>query len=276
MRVFAMGAALAACAAASGCVTAAVGAAAGLGVIVAQERTVGEALDDATGAAEIKGRLLAADSNGFAEVDVEMANGRLLLSGPVPSMEHRQAAEQIAWSVSRVDSVANEITVGPRSGAVRSTLDELITAQLRARLVASSRVRAIDINIETQSGVVYLMGLARTEEDVVAAAEIASLTPGVQRVVSLMQVRAPAERVAQAAPIETPLVAASQTLGPGQVAAPAFGPGPTAPAGFPYPTSLGETQNAPSGALQGAPLGPPTPLGQAVGAATVPGAETGR
>jgi len=189
--------AVGACVGTSGCVTAAMGAAASVGVAMAQERTVGQALDDATGGAEIKTRLIAADRNGFGEVDVELANGRLLLSGPVPTMEHRIEAERLAWSVSRVQAVANEITVGPRSGLLRSAMDEMITAQVRARLIASSSVRSIDVNIETNQGSVYLMGLARSTEEIESAAQIASITPGVQRVVSYMQVRQPGEHLAR-------------------------------------------------------------------------------
>ncbi len=184
-------AAVAACAAVSGCMTAAVGAAASVGVYAMQDRTIGEGIDDATASNQVKMRLMAADRVAFQEVDVEVANGNLLLSGAVPTAEHRQAAETIARSVGTIDNVFNEIFVGPHSGLVRNAQDELITAQIRARLAASPAVRAINVNIETFQGNVYLMGSARTEHELQRAAEIASVVSGVQRVVSFMQVRQP-------------------------------------------------------------------------------------
>lgn len=184
-------AALGACAFASGCATAAVGAVAGVGVFAVQDRTIGEGIDDATASQEVKTRLMAADSAGFAQVDVEVANGSLLLSGAAPSEEHKQAAEMIARNVRSIDAVYNEIFVAPPSGFVRSAADELITAQIRARLTASPNVRAVNVNIETFEGNVYLMGTARTEQELQRAAEIASVVSGVRRVVSFMQVRAP-------------------------------------------------------------------------------------
>jgi osmotically-inducible protein OsmY len=183
--------ALAACAASSGCVTAAVGAAASVGIYAVQDRTIGEGIDDATASDRVKLRLMAADSGAFTEVDVEVANGALLLSGAVPTEEHRQAAETIARGVPSIDVVYNELFVGTRSGFVRSAQDELVTAQIRARLTASSSVRAINVNIETFHGNVYLMGYARTDNELRRAAEIASVVPGVVRVVSFMQVREP-------------------------------------------------------------------------------------
>jgi len=181
----------AASASVSGCMTAAFGAAAGIGLYAVQDRTIGEGIDDAVASQEVKTRLLAADGAGFAEVDVEVANGVLLLSGVAPTEQHRATAEMIARSVGSVQTVYNEIFVGARSGLARSAADELITAQIRTRLTASPAVRAVNINIETFHGNVYLMGTARSEHELQRAAEIASVVPGVRRVVSFMQVREP-------------------------------------------------------------------------------------
>lgn len=198
-----MFAALALCGASSGCVTAAVGAAANVGVFAMQDRTIGQGIDDATASQEVKMRLMATDRAGFVEVDVEVANGALLLSGAAPTEQHRQTAEMIAQNVSSVHTVYNEIFVGQRSGFVRSAQDELITAQIRTRFTASRSVRSINVNIETFHGNVYLMGLARTDQELQRAAEIAATTPGVRRVVSFMQVRARSQpnTFASAAPV---------------------------------------------------------------------------
>jgi osmotically-inducible protein OsmY len=181
----------AACTGASGCMTAALGTAAGVGVYAMQDRTIGEGIDDAAASQQVKLRLLAADRAAFQEVDVEVANGNLLLSGTTPTAEHRQAAETLARGVRTVDNIFNEIVIGQPSSFARNAQDEFITAQIRARLAASSDVRAINVNIETFHGNVYLMGLARSDHELRRAAEIASVVRGVRRVVSFMQVRSP-------------------------------------------------------------------------------------
>ncbi|MEQ1709098.1 MAG: BON domain-containing protein [Terricaulis sp.] len=217
-------AALAACAASSGCVTAAIGAAAGVGVFAIQDRTIGQGIDDASASQQVKMRLMAADRAAFAEVDVEVAGGNLLLSGGAPTEQHRQAAETIARSVPNLHNVYNEIFVGQHSGLVRNAQDEWITAQIRTRLTASPAVRAINVNIETFHGNVYLMGTARTEQELQRAAEIASVVGGVQRVVSFVQVRpAPVPYYAQAAAVPpTPEYRGEPEPIPGAEAAPSY------------------------------------------------------
>jgi osmotically-inducible protein OsmY len=183
-------AALAACAGASGCVTAAAGAAASIGLFAVQDRSIGEGIDDAVASQRAKARLMAADRAAFAEVDVEVAGGNLLLSGTAPTEEHRRAAETIARGVPNLRYVYNELVVGEPSSLGRSAQDEWITAQIRTRFFASPAVRSVNINIETFHGNVYLMGNARSDLELRRAAEIASTAPGVRRVVSFMQVRA--------------------------------------------------------------------------------------
>jgi len=181
-----------------GCAIAGAAGAASLGVVAVQDRTMGEGIDDALASNQIKSRLLMLDRAGFSAVDVEVAAGRLLLSGYAPSEQHRDAAEVTARNVASVREVFNEIQVGPADTWRRSAQDEFITAQVRTRLIASRSVRGVNVNIETHRGVVYLLGLARTEEELQRAAEITSTVSGVSRVVSLMTVRERLPRFEQA------------------------------------------------------------------------------
>jgi len=170
-----------------GCVAAAVGTAGAVGVAAVQDRTVGEAVDDASASNEIKAKLLA--EGGYGEVDVEVSNGLALLSGRVASPEMRVKAEDIAWSSTRVTDVANEIQIEAPGGFFANASDELITARVRSSLIAARDIKSVNFNIETYNGVVYLMGLARSDAELEAAAEKASLVGGVNRVVSYVRVR---------------------------------------------------------------------------------------
>lgn len=184
-----------------GCAAAVIGTAGAVGINSLQEKTLGEAVDDATTSSEIKAKLLNESGARFAEVDVEVANGLVLLSGRVNAPEDRTYAEGIAWSASRTQDVANEIRIEPPGGFFSNVSDEIITGRVRARLIGSSKVKSVNINVETYGGVVYLMGIARSTEELRAAAEEASVVGGVKQVVSYIRVREASSR--QAAPIRT-------------------------------------------------------------------------
>lgn len=171
----------------SGCATAIVGAAGATAVTATQERTFGEALDDAAVSNEIKSRLMA--NGGLGEVDVEVAAGLVLLSGRVQTPELRLKAESIAWSVKRADDVANEVRIESPGGFFANASDELISARVRSRLLGSSSVQASNFNVETYGGTVYLLGIARSAKELEKAADEASRVGGVNQVVSYVRLR---------------------------------------------------------------------------------------
>ncbi|MEL7454010.1 MAG: BON domain-containing protein, partial [Pseudomonadota bacterium] len=173
--------------AASGCATAIIGAAGVTAATATQERSFGEALDDASVSNEIKSRLLT--NGGLGEVDVEVAAGLVLLSGRVQTPELRLKAESIAWSVKRADDVANEIKIESPGGFFANASDELISTRVRARLLGSSTVQVNNFNVETYGGTVYLLGIARSTKELEKAAEEASRVGGVNQVVSYVRLR---------------------------------------------------------------------------------------
>ena len=174
-----------------GCVVAAVGTAGAVGLTAAQDKSFGEAVDDATLSNQIKAKLLSENSEKFAEVDVEVANGLVLLSGRVNNPEDRVRAEGVAWSAALTQDVANEIKIEPPGGFIANVADEIITGRVRARLIGSSTVKSVNFNVETYDGIVYLMGVARSPKELKQAAEEASVVSGVKQVVSYVRIREP-------------------------------------------------------------------------------------
>jgi osmotically-inducible protein OsmY len=171
----------------SGCVAAVVAGGAAVGIAAAQDRSMGAAFDDTATYSAIKGRLLSRGVREFGEVDVQVVRGFVLLSGRVTTEEEKATAEHIARHTEGAREVANELLVQRPGGVLNNLNDEWITKSVQAQHIASPHVRAVNIVVETYNGVVYLLGTARTEDELRHAAEIASRTSGVQRVVSYVE-----------------------------------------------------------------------------------------
>ena len=175
-----------------GCAVAAVGAAGAVGLAAAKDKSLGESVDDTTTSGEIKAKLLSESFNRFAEVDVEVNDGLVLLSGRVDAPTDRVEAEGIAWTAVGAHDVANEIKIEPAGGFIANVSDEIISGRVRARLIGSSTVKSLNYNIETYDRIVYLMGTARTADELKRAAHEASVVAGVRQVVSYVRSREPA------------------------------------------------------------------------------------
>lgn len=151
-------------------------------------RSMGRQLDDFNASLGVKSAMLRSEGYALDQVDVEITEGVMLLSGSAPRDADRIFAECLAWSAPGVRSVVNEIEVGAWRGTRELAQDSVITQQVRARLMQDPDVRALNFNIETRQGVVYLLGYARDRTEADHAARHAARVPGVERVVDLVRV----------------------------------------------------------------------------------------
>lgn len=167
---------------ASGCAVATAG------VKKGDERNFARSLHDVNAARAIRARMMRTQGFQLKGVDVEVAEGIVLLSGNVPRPEDRVEAERIAWSADKIVQVGNEVRLMGKQGSVRNIKDGALHQSVRARLIATKTVKARNYNIEVHDGIVYLLGVARSENELATAAHIASTTRGTQEVVSYVRI----------------------------------------------------------------------------------------
>ena len=164
---------------------AATGVAAGV-YVASDRRTTGTYIEDQSIESRASSRLREANLASQSRIRVISYNRYVLVVGQVPSEEIRHAAIEIIRRVENVRGVYNELTIGPSSAFSVRTSDSGITASVKKRLSSDRNVTARDINVTTEAGVVYLMGLV-TRAEGNAAADVASTTRNVIRVIRLFE-----------------------------------------------------------------------------------------
>lgn len=146
-------------------------------------------------------------------------NGVVLLSGKAVSLSDHVRAVQVARRVGGVRRVSSEIespvqltdrelhdmTEGPQAadgkpgGVMQSLSDSWITTATKMRLLANSTTPALDINVDTDQGVVTLFGVVPSDDAKKAAAVEVEKVNGVRSVVNSLQVVPESTREAVAA-----------------------------------------------------------------------------
>jgi len=175
---------LAAAAALQGCVpVAVVGAGAAGAMSYEDRRTTGVQIDD-EGIELRAGNRIGERYGDKAHVNVTSFNRGVLLTGEVPDEKAKQDIEKIAATVPNVRLVANELRVGPPSSFSDRANDSAITGKVKAHFVDAGKFSAVHVKVVTEASVVYLLGLV-TETEGKLAAEIASTTGGVKKVVKV-------------------------------------------------------------------------------------------
>ncbi|MGZ5186062.1 MAG: BON domain-containing protein [Caldimonas sp.] len=176
----------------SGCAPLLVGGAVVGGAMVATDRrTTGSQVDDETIELKANSRMNEAFGD-RARVSTTSYNRMVLLTGEVPSEGDKTTAEQVVARVDNVQSVVNELTVGPMNTFGEKTKDAFITAKVKASLIDAKDLFANSIKVITHRGTVYLMGRV-TEREATRAAEVARGVSGVVKVVRVFEVLSESE-----------------------------------------------------------------------------------
>lgn len=166
-----------------------VGAGAGAGVAVAQERGFKGAMNDTEIRLQINDLWLQESISLYSKINLQVQEGKVLLTGNVQDPETRLNAVRLAWQATGVREVINEIEVRDESSLSDSAQDAWIATQLKTKLLLDSEVTSINYSIETVNQVVYLMGVAQSQAELDRVIGHAKNISYVRRVVNYVRVK---------------------------------------------------------------------------------------
>lgn len=190
----------AAAASLSGCILplVAAGGAAGGYQVLGQERAPGDQINDTVIRTLTSQSWDQFNPDLAHDLDATVYDGRVLITGRVPKEEWRQEAVQRTWKVDGVKEVYDEIGVGPETHFSDDARDTVISTRLRSDLLADSHVKSINYTVKTENAVVYVIGSARSQDELDRVTGYARNIANVRRVVSYVKIRtgAPATKEA--------------------------------------------------------------------------------
>ena len=136
----------------------------GTGVSIALDpRSLGTQIDDSIMQQNLRARLITADKSYIISVKTKILDGRIFLTGKVNSVEDKLNITKLAWEIKGARSVKNDLQIKEKFNFKRSAKDLLITSQLRAALIGSKKIKAVNYNIDTYRKKIYVYGIAQNK-----------------------------------------------------------------------------------------------------------------
>ena len=175
----------------SGCASTVIGAGAVAGNAAMQDRGFVKTVEDTALEAKINAKLLGYSAELFVDVSVEVYQGRALLTGKVKRTNDRIEAVRLAWNVSGVREVINEIQVEDTSDLLDAARDHWVTAELATKITFDKEIKSVNYSIDTVNGTVYLMGIAQSQAELDRVRNIARQLSYVRRIVSYVEIKKP-------------------------------------------------------------------------------------
>lgn len=119
-------------------------------------------------------------------INVTSYNRMVLLTGEAPTDAIKADIEKLIMGVDNVRRIFNEIAVAGNTSLASRSNDTLITSKVKGRFLGERKFQINHVKIVTENEVVYLLGVV-TQQEADNAAQIASSTSGVKKVVKVFE-----------------------------------------------------------------------------------------
>lgn len=154
-------------------------------VFIRNQNGITGAISDSSLQAKINAKLLKKDPDILDRVELSVKHGNVIVIGYMQTEEQCRKAMYLIRNICGPNiSVFDEVKVGEIPGAKVVTKDSNITTKIKSAMAFDSNIHALNYDVTTVKGIVYICGIAQTkfERDVVL--NCARTTPGVEKVVS--------------------------------------------------------------------------------------------
>lgn len=158
-------------------------------VIAEGDRSLGTVVDDATIKLNLSAKFLQSENRLFLDVNSNVTEGRVLLTGLVDTQEIRIEAVRKVWEISGVKEVINEIEVGNKTTLKEYMNDLWINTQVKSLAARTIGLRSFSYNFETIKGKVYIAGITSRPEQLQAIVESTKTIKGVKEIVNYVVIK---------------------------------------------------------------------------------------
>ena len=154
-----------------------------------EERSFNNFVEDTIILAQLKNAYFSNNEKIFFNVSVEVTEGRVLLTGSVEQIDERIEATKLAWSIEGVNEVINEIQISNDEGILDYADDLIMKTKINAKLLLDKDILNLNYSVEVVNGIVYLIGIAQSQEELNSVMNISENTYGVQNVISYVRLK---------------------------------------------------------------------------------------
>ena len=147
-------------------------------------RSIGTVVDDATIKLSLSAKFLKAENGLFVNINSNVIDGRVLLTGIVDTQEIRINVVRMVWEIKGVAEVVNEIEVGENTTIKEYINDLWINTQAKSLAAKTLGLRSLSYNFETIKGKVYIAGITNKPEQLEKYIEVLKDLKGVREIVN--------------------------------------------------------------------------------------------
>ena len=158
-------------------------------VVAEGDRSLGTVVDDATIKLNLSAKFLESSGSLFLNINTNVLEGRVLLTGIVETQEIRIDAIRLVWEIEGVIEVINEIEIGNKTTLKEYANDLWINTQIKGLALKTIGFRALSYNFETIHGKVYIAGITSRPQQLETIIQGTKTIKGVKEIINYVIIK---------------------------------------------------------------------------------------
>ena len=164
----------------------------GIGAIAfsssAQEKGLGTSINDKLIYVKLRNAIYDWNPSVSENISLSVDNGSILVTGKIKNVDTKIQLTKILWEINGVKEVNNKVQISETSNFKNIAKDLASLGEIKARLMASTKLNSLNYSIDVVNNIAYISGIASSEEEISIVTQIAQEARFIKEVQNFVKV----------------------------------------------------------------------------------------
>ena len=139
----------------------------------AQEKGLGTSINDKVIYVKLRNAIHDWNPSVSQQISISVDNGSILITGQLEDINTKIDLTKTIWDVGGVKEVNNKVQISETNNIKNIAKDLASLGEIKARLMASKKLNSLNFSIDVVNNIVYISGIASSEEEIAIVTQIA-------------------------------------------------------------------------------------------------------
>ena len=154
----------------------------------AQEKGLGTSINDKVVYVKLRNAIYDWSPSVAEKISISVNDGSILVTGILKNVDTRIELTKVIWDVSGVKEVNNKVQISETNNIKNIAKDLASLGEIKARLMASKKLNSLNFSIDVVNNIVYISGIASSEEEIAIVTQIAQEARFVKEVQNFVKI----------------------------------------------------------------------------------------
>ena len=154
----------------------------------AQEKGLGTSINDKVVYVKLRNAIYDWSPSVAEKISISVNDGSILVTGILKNVDTKIELTKVIWNVSGVKEVNNKVQISETNNLKNIAKDLASLGEIKAKLMASKKLNSLNFSIDVVNHIVYISGIASSEEEIAIVTQIAQEARFVKEVQNFVKI----------------------------------------------------------------------------------------